>query len=392
MIVHHVELPPDAATVRALLRTNDPDHGTLVVQARPDVRRSSTLVHDLLTAMGKHHNVKGTGRSTGVDARYLGIWLESHRVREVVLVESNWLRPGVLDEVLPVLRRADVDLVLADRLPTSDHHDEVIRGLDALRGTVGDLANGEVRPPPPDVAFPLVPDDDFVTFLWSCRQLLAGDDLELVDQRYRAGASAASRITDPRPHCSELAAALRPLWALVRSADEAVTVIRGCQSGLFPRARLRVDLDRLRGAGSIATELADSSTWQRLRAYRQPYRGASITLIAMGLGIDDAARLPLGAIDPSGQAAVIAGRSRQTPAGAEPLLRAMRLERELDGAGLGEPLLARLGERISNASIARAVTDAALDLGVRAVEGQLQRRVTDRDWLRQRGISLEVVA
>ncbi len=97
------------------------------------------------------------------------------------------------------------------------------------------------------------------------------------------------------------------------------------------------------------------------------------------------------AVDPAGRTVILDGRSWPTPDGGEPFLRAMQLERELDGAQLDESLLALLGEPVANASLSKAVTDAALEVGVRAVEGRVERHVTDRGWLRQRGITVEAV-
>lgn len=391
MIIRYVELPPEAGYVRSLLRANDADGGTLVLHTRPDIRRPTTLVHDLLEALGKRHDVRGTGRDTAVDLHYLGVWLQAHGISQVVLVESNWMRPGVLDEVLPVLAGADADLVLADRLPTADHHDDLLRRLCAVRASVDDLPVVAERTGESVELFPTVPDDDFVTFLWSCRQLLPSVESQLVERRFAAGAVAA-RLPQGPGESDPVAGSLRRLWSTVQSADDAVTVVRGFQAGVFRRARVSVDLCRLRQAGEVAGNLTHRSTWRRLRAYRQPYRGAVIALVAMGIGVDDAGRLPLGAVDPSGRTVVIGGRTSPTPNGAEPLLRAMRLERELDGARLDEPLLALLGEPVANPSLSKAVTDATLEVGVRAVAGRVERRVTDRDWLRQRGITIEAVA
>ena len=392
MIVRHVALPPEAAPVRTMLQTNDPDQGTLVVQARPDIRRASTLVHDLLAAMGKRSDVMGISRSASDDLRYLEVWLAAHRIREVALVETNWIRPGVLDGLLAILRRADVDVLLADRLPTSEHHDGVLQNLRSVSASPDQLPAGVATSSVAVTRFPQVPDDDFVTFLWTCRELLPPNHAKVVEERYEAAFQCSASVRRRQVGDAVAAGVLRPMWAEVRSGDEAVTIVRAFQAATFRGTRVSVNLDRLRRAGELAGALRCQSTWHRLRAYRQPYRGALIALLAMDLGVDEARRIPVGAADPSGGSVVVAGQRRPAPSGAEIFLRAMRLEREQDGAGLGEPLLARLGGPISNQSLARAVSEAALDVGVRAVEGRVERRIDDRAWLRQRGIRVQEAA
>lgn len=176
MTVRHVELPETAAVVRALLRQNDVDAGTLVVQARPDIRRVTTLVHDLLAAMGKRPDVKGVERSTADDVRYLQVWMQAHAVQRVVVVEANWARPGIMTELAQTLRPTDVDLWLADRLPTSDHHEDVLLELGSFAAPATALPLGEQTQLRAATSFPAVPDDDAASFRWSCREVLAPPD------------------------------------------------------------------------------------------------------------------------------------------------------------------------------------------------------------------------
>lgn len=58
MRVSAIDLAPEAEAARRLLAARWKDR-TIVTQVRPDIRRVTTLAADLLSAMGKRHDVKG---------------------------------------------------------------------------------------------------------------------------------------------------------------------------------------------------------------------------------------------------------------------------------------------------------------------------------------------
>lgn len=163
---------------------------------------------------------------------------------------------------------------------------------------------------------------------------------------------------------------------------------------MLDRAVVDADVHQLRRIAEVLAAVSSPATWRAVRAYRQPYRGAITVLVALGIGVADALKIPVAGVDASGRTVVTrCGGAYEVPAGAEVFLRAMRIERELDGARPDAPLLTRRGGPISDRSLVPAVNDVTMDLGVALVAGQVQRRTPEaRQWLRQHGFIVRDVA
>lgn len=341
----------------------------------------------------------------------LAAWIFAHDVRNVVLVDAQWIGPRVLPELVGMAAATGVTLWLVAHHPVTDDYVAALNNWPTIPATAAELA-GLVEAAishrvtgsgvEHDV-FPPLPADPFVTFRAEARRRLSGGDFERVDARYRA-AHAAGRE-----------------WFAVRAADEvdAESVVRhlrgrlqGCASAeamlIEVRAlqvaaysadwALSVDLPRFMAiAESVSAAAAESpETWRRLRAYREPYRGAACALAARDLAVDTMLAVTLDNVSADGRSVTVerhgVREELNVPGRADLYLRAQVWHRRFQGASGSGLLFATEDGPMTDRSLSSAVRAPASEVAVTLSSQQIERgETTAQRWVRRWGLAVQAL-
>ena len=101
----------DVACVRTLTALHDLDACRVVCHPRPGATWS-TLVEDLLRALGKHPRALSRERRRRYGAHLLRVWLRAEPVRHLIVLRANRLAPALLVQIADLAAAADVALWL----------------------------------------------------------------------------------------------------------------------------------------------------------------------------------------------------------------------------------------------------------------------------------------
>jgi hypothetical protein len=361
-----IDLPPRVvATVvdetdadRRLDGATDLTAGVLAVSMTPPQQRAaySSLLLTMLHRLG--HNGVGARRKH-TDLRHAAGYLRCAGITDLVVQHAQWLLPQGIDRLL---RFADLtgvrpwlivhhplDQPLFDAL---SQHTDTSTWLDreeldtALTNRLRDRRMTVPSPWPTadDITvWPLVPEDDFVTFRAACRDQLDTSDFSVVDDRLRrdvttfradlsAAVTAAHRAEVPQRRAMlahAIQEALAPKITASVDINEAVVVMRALQIaafqlGVFVQANLRTYTSDAFSRCPRPDALA-RLPWHRLVAYQTPHRPAVVALRACGLTAEQVCRLEADAVASDGGTVTVDGEPRQVPAHARPFLRVARL-------------------------------------------------------------------
>ena len=334
--------------------------------ARPEQQGRSSNASDLLAALGAREDIRSSARGRLDDDAHAVIWLAAHRTRTVVCASPQPLKTATLEHLAGLCAAAGNDLRLAcdtgharrttDRLgavgATSVGWDDAVAALPPA-------APHPAEPDPPDPAEwdgrTALPRTDFTAFRDDCRRLLPPDQHAAVDALY---AATARRVRDDPADPGEVAvySSLGRDLDACATLDEALTVLRATQAGLFARGwLLTADTDKtISGLCDEDRPLPlTPAQWRSLRAYRLPARAAACALNAAGLST---AQIEHAHVVDAADDGPIADASPH----AMPYLRAQRLLRLSEGAALEDRLI-----DMPLASITAALRDARRDLGLR---------------------------
>lgn len=177
-------------------------------------------------------------------------------------------------------------------------------------------------------------------------------------------------------------------------AEEMLVVVRATQAAAYRGGLLvSVELPRLVATAERAADAAVHSptTWRRLRAYRQPYRGAACALAACDMALETMLGLALAGVRADGKLVVApSGKKVTLPAGAELYLRAQVAHRYIQGASDDELLFATEDGPMRDKYLADAVRNALSEVGVTLYSQQLDRAELDpKRWARRWGIAVQ---
>lgn len=248
-----------------------------------------------------------------------------------------------------------------------------------------------------------VPTSDFPTFRADCRRLLEPDAFAAVDHRYletlehaRTWADSEYATLDVRD--DDTAEDAVALWLRDRfddcaTADQMLTVVRATQVALFEAGiYLQVDIDAFLGANHRVhtTATRSAETWQRIAAYRQPYRQAACALAAANLSLDQMHKLTLVDLNDDASTVTVDNRTVTVEPNARRGLQLLPLERQIHGATDNDPLFAdENGEPLSDRKLTLAVTDPLTECGVALLNGQVVRRTQQPNRCRRKAISIQ---
>jgi hypothetical protein len=164
---------------------------------------------------------------------------------------------------------------------------------------------------------------------------------------------------------------------------------------------VQVDVVRLVLTAEQAPNAAVRSpqTWRRLRAYREPYRGAAAALAAADVSIVEMQTLRLDDVGSDGTSVTVTRDDVAVrvavPAGADVFVRAQLLFRSFEGAAGTDTLFREdaKGRPMNDRHLVNALMAAITDLGVAVTSRPVHRRRVDANrWTHRCGVSVQAIA
>ena len=411
-VVQVTELP-DGATPVSLAPAPDPALRVVHTLVRPDLRRVSALVHDVLVAMGKDGRVTGGSHHDPDVVTRLGPWLMAYRTEWVVLFSAQEVTPAVLPGLLDgvvgagarVLLVADPGHVAVTLAAAAGYGPGRVGYRTWARQNGVVLGPADSRPRPPsdvDVWDGLeLPRVDWPWFRARCRDQLAPDRFALVDALYVHALHEFRRRTPAHPPRTSVPRRLdtKPVVRLFGelldgryTTAEALVVLRAAQAALVPLGYLlRAEVDSLLNllSGGDRPAVLTDDQWLALRSYQHAWRAAACALAASGLGVNDTLDLTAGHVWAARDGGTTTLRPGQTvdPRG-WPLVMALAHDRVGDGAADHDPLFTT-----ARTTLPRALRDARQDLGLR-LGGYIpirQDRTPQQNWEELAGRRLKLL-
>lgn len=390
----HLLLHHDTGLAWRFLHNAGPNSGTVVFQVAPDIRRRHELGQEILSGFGKRSDVSGVGRHANIDWELLPAWFEAHRVKHLVALGTETLPRDLWPDLTGLTDTCNAALWAVAYQPAGEFYATTLERHPHIDTTLEELADVIAEPaeaPEVEPWFPTVPVDSFFTFLAACRDQLDPASFDAVKARYTSAATSMRTWLGTTAVIDEdaVVSKLRELMAPCVAYDEVFTVLRACQAAGHV-AGWHVAIDPLRfcatAESSPAATIADPRTWQRLAAYRAPYRAATCALAAAGFALDEITALAVGDIDTDGTAASKADEGPTSlPDGSAVYLRAQVALRRQQGAADADPLFLETAR-----TLADAVRAPASDLGINLMSGAFQRATfDDRSWTRRWGVSVQ---
>jgi hypothetical protein len=375
--------------VRRLRSVTNIEVGVVVAAVPPEMRRGYELTWEILLGLGKRTDVTGAGRQESLNWEVLAAWVLAQRIEHIVLIDAQWLRRTMIEDVIGLAAVTATTLWLVAQHPLEDEYEAALSNWPTEPAEISDLKVLIERAlnasPIVDARneFPVVPSDNFVTFRSEAKRRLSPDSFNAVDARYVAVYRSA------RTWCVESGQGIDEdtVLAVVRAelhdcacADEMLTALRAIQAALFRSGwLLSVDLIRLVVTAERAARAAIQSpaTWVRLRAYREPFRGAACALAASELSLSAIGALSIGAVEADGSGVRVERSGEVTvvrvPEGAAVYLRAQLLYRAIQGASDGELLFANDEGPMESRYLADAIRCPIGEVGVPLYSQQVDR-------------------
>ena len=362
------------------------------------------MTWELLLALGKRNEVTGAGRNESLNWEVLVAWVLAHGIAHIVMIDAQWLRTSMLADLVGLAAVTGTSLWLVAQHPIDPAYREDRAAWITEGGELSELQDilRATRTPPttPSAAdFPRVPLDDWPTFRSEARRQLRPDDFNAVDERYRNAFDTAQTWFGQVGEADEdsVLALIRPLLHDCSCADEMYVALRAIQAVAFRAGWLvQVDLPRLIVTAERAAGAAVHSphTWERLLAYREPYRGAACVFAACELALATMITITFGCVAPEGtDFEVVRGENTEritVPPGAEVLLRAQLWQRRIQGARNDDPLLADDDGPLADRYLANAVRAPVTEVGVPLYSSQVERQELDpKRWSHRWGLSVQ---
>jgi hypothetical protein len=411
-----VREPTDDAERQAFVRQlASPLDGRVVAEIRPGARNLAWLAAALLEGLGKDLDAGGAGRNAGRNWRRVSDWLVGLTTSDIFVSRIQLLRPEEWQVLIELAIEADARLwlivqqehlrksqqALIDTWPVVEvPWDEFEQTWAATEGTgaaTDDLSSSPGLPAP----FPLVPDDDFTSFLAVCDRILSAEDVERVERAFDHGFDSVRELVSAG-QIELWAERMRELVSETGSAREAVARVRGAQAALFLAGwwlRLDLRLFELRWETQAQLALTDelaaafsrypTPQWAAIAAVRATTHGSPQSLSE--LSIADGERV-VSTNDGNADA-----HARTTAAS----VRAHVASRARDGAGASAPLFVKEGNSSGTAEtrlpleargVQRILRRIGDEIGVELVDRKSSRNESDREWARRRGFSMRTLA
>jgi hypothetical protein len=411
-----VREPTDDAERQTFLRQlASPLDGRVLGEIRPGARNLAWLAASLLQGLGKDLDAGGAGRNAGRNWRRVSDWLVGLDVHDIFVSRIQLLGPQEWQLLIELAIETDARLwlivqqehlreshqALVDAWPVVDvPWDKFEQMWEAKKG-VGAAAESASSPRPLATPFPLIPDDDFTSFLAVCDRVLPTADVEVVERAYDHGSDSARALLGAG-QVELWPERMRELVSEVSSAREAVARVRGAQATFFRAGwwlRLDLRLFELRWETQVQLTLTHelaaafsrypAPQWAATAALRGATRrspqGLAELVITDGeqlVSVNDGDDDRVGRISAASVRAHVASRARDGAGASAPLF-----VKEGNSSGTAEtrlPLEARGVQRIL-----RRIGD---EIGVELVDRKSSRNESDREWARRRGFSMRTLA
>lgn len=375
----------DRRYVGFLKQLNQPEHGIVAVRIRPGMRRESWLYRDILAAVGKLPSVTGTTSLTELTDITTAAWLRAHHITQLVVLDAGNASRQVLAHMQQFADAMEIGLwICAERHITQAIADTVIgRQVDVVDQRSFDRTFAlymNRRPVPRDHAadYPaVIPFSSYPVFIEDVERLLTPDDAHHVRTLHALTYAHFSRQLAGVPTDDQVRRLAHEAVHTASTIAKIITTVRAFQQAAFDAASIHVSFHERRLAGDWAIlgrhTALDPETWVRLRAYRQPYRGAAAAIQAAGIPIDGMHDLQLGDV---GEATVTCGgQLHALHPGSELFVRALAWERNLSGAASSDRLfVAPSGAPYPERRLADAITVLRTEIGVNLYGHDLGRR------------------
>jgi hypothetical protein len=413
--LHLVREPTDNAERQTFVRRlASPLDGRVVAEVRPGARNLAWLAASLLEGLGKDLGAGGTGRNAGRNWRRVSDWLVGLNARDIFVSRIQLLAPQEWQLLIELALETETRLwlivqqehlrgshqELIDTWPVADmswdEFEQMWTEKSVAAETEADKSSRSRRQP---VLFPMIPDDDFTSFLAVCDRVLAAEDAERVERAFDHGSDSASKLLGAG-QVELWAECVRELVSNLSSVREALARVRGAQAAFFLAGwwlRLDLRLFELRWETQSQLELTDELAVAFSR-YPAP-QWAAIALLRVAthdsphslaeLSIADGERLM------ADNSADFAARTMAVSVGAHVASRAR------DGADASASLFVKEGNSSGTADtrspleargVQRILRGIGDEIGLELVERKSSRVENDREWARRRGFAMRTLA
>lgn len=365
------------ATVLGRLAT--PDLHTAVYVPSPERRNESGVASEALEALGKRNDVTGKARHATSEAELVPLWLTAHRTRYLLAAACQRTPAQDLIHLAEMTALAPTSLLLA-----CDHGfaEPLLHKLAAVAPVqvpwpeLPTASDGAQAPPTAYEAprwqntEPVLPDVEYWTFYATAKRQLAIERFQPVHDLYcETMARIASWLDSLNTAGADLTVELAhgSLKTLIeeQTTFDRVTVVTRAAQAAYHRAGWFLDIDEreLRnGLVRFPPSMTTPDLYDRLRAYREPTRAATVALYLAGatpeqirsVTVDDLAQWH------HNPDHTIAGQP--VPTAAAPFLRAALYMRAFDGANPAAPAFPGDRRRVA-LDLRQAAADLDLNMG-----------------------------
>lgn len=368
-----VDHDDDPALRDELSRRADPPAGMVLVRPVPGVNTLVELAADVLIGLGKRFDALAREKKRPQAWPLVELWLRAERTEHLVVVDAERLSPTLWSALAGLVgtTRTNLWLVVSMGVPSANQWqaaDQAQRmgGADLFAALPTSIvAGGEAE----EITGPL-PNDDFLTFRASCRDLLTPKHFEVVDRRYQEAFTATAGLTSwwspsaDLPSEEEVWSHLRALTASCQGPADTLVRLRAAQAAFFAAGMLVNLIPRFPASPLIPTVGLTTRVATRLRQLVSPVLCASYAIKAAYPEIEPA-RLTLRALSCDGATMTAGNRTLACPDYGQGLLGVQQLDRLRAGAGPDDALFVNArGTPAQPAIVRRSIARASELAGV----------------------------
>lgn len=325
--------PGDVAFERCAIAAHDLARGVVSIAAPPRAEGLARFRRALLTSLGKAPTLVSPGTTEPDDLALPGLWLAAHAIRDLVIVQAQWLTPEALGG-LAGLAGSSVERVWLLASPGAGPN--LRSAVRALGLTVVDRQVFEA-----EVSLDrLVPDPerepDPPRPLLGVAGLLDAGALAYRHPAFEQAAAWAAGEWFTDGAADPVARYLERALSRAAGTPERRAVVAGVAAGLRERG---VVLERVEPIDPTVARLVDPALapWSAITRRESPLEAGVAALTRLGLGMDEVAGLRVGDVPPDGSAVRVGPETIHVPREGRPCVAVLRLQR--GGAPADAPLV-----------------------------------------------------
>jgi len=369
---------PEGVPVTVLGRLATPDLSTAIFVPSPGLGGKARVASEILESLGKRLDVTGRPRNATVQAELVPLWLTAHRTRRLIAAACQRTSDTDLRHLVEMTEATPTQVVLAcdhgfgaalmSRLAAADpvllDWPEVPAAHALDQGTDEPDDDQTARA---DTTLPVI---EYWTFYASARRLLTTAQFAPVHDLY---CEVVERLTTWLSTLGDDAGALttglahESLKTLIEeqaTLDEVTVVTRAAQAA-YHQAGWFLDIDErelCNGLIRFPPSRTNPALYDRLRAYSEPTRAATVALYLAGATPQDIRCTTVDDLAQWHHEPRHAVSGVTVPEPAHPFLRAAFFARALDGATPSGPAFPGNDRRV-NLDIRQAAADLGLNIG-----------------------------